>query len=77
MSDKEKADESISDEEWNADNLDNEGSKGKKTVDNEKDQDPDIVNLEDSNYDNEPIGGRLTTGVENKLKKRKEKATLY
>jgi len=44
---------------------------GKKTVDNEKDQDPDIVDLEDLNYDDEPIGGRLTAGVAKILKKRK------
>lgn len=74
--DKEKADEGISDEEGNADNSDNEGSKGKKTVDNDNNQDPDIVNLEDSNSENEPIGGRLTAGVEKRLKKRKENVTL-
>jgi hypothetical protein len=75
-SDKEKADESMCEEEENAGGSSIEESKDNESASVDKDQYADILNAEDLDSNDEPIGRRLNPSIAKRLKKRKEKAIV-
>jgi len=74
-SDKEKFNECLTEEEKNDGGFSNEEGNDKESSGADKNQGGSIENVEDMDYDDEPIGRRLAQGIAKILKKRKWKAT--